>query len=172
MTRLLEILISTAIVAVLFVLVALFLPSSRTITEQIETNRRQSIVFDTLNSLRRFGDWNALPMRDPGVSMELSGPESGVGARLDYESDERSLGSGSWEIIESDPDLIFLADTKCCGQSPESVAERPGWSEMTAVTGGDVVPLDEDVVQRWGPRVVDLLRDISEAASTVEANAA
>lgn len=108
MTRLLEILISTAIVAVLFVLVALFLPSSRTITEQIETNRRQSIVFDTLNSLRRFGDWNALPMRDPGVSMELSGPESGVGARLDYESDERSLGSGSWEIIESDPDTRVL----------------------------------------------------------------
>ena len=54
MTRLLEILISMAIVAVLFVLVALFLPSSRTITEKIETNRRQAIVYDTLNSFRRF----------------------------------------------------------------------------------------------------------------------
>ncbi|WP_202845590.1 SRPBCC family protein [Luteimonas saliphila] len=104
MTRLLEILISMAIVAVLFVLVAVFLPSSRTITEQIETNRRQAIVFDTLNSLRRFKDWNALPMRDPAVQLKLSGPEAGVGARLDYDSDERSLGQGSWEIVESDPD--------------------------------------------------------------------
>jgi hypothetical protein len=34
------------------------------------------------------------------------------------------------------------------------------------------VPLDEDVAQRWGPRVVDLLRQISDAASTAEANAA
>jgi iron complex transport system substrate-binding protein len=97
---------------------------------------------------------------------------------LENIADEVSKGSGGYPqlsaeyIIESDPDLIFLADTKCCGQSPETVAERPGWSGLTAVTGGGVVPLDEDVAQRWGPRVVDLLRQISEAASTAEANAA
>ncbi len=104
MTRLLEILISTAIVAALFVLVALFLPSSRTITEKVETNRRQAIVFDTLNSFKRFKDWNALTMRDPAAKLELSGPESGVGARLDYSSEARALGEGSWEIVESDAD--------------------------------------------------------------------
>ena len=104
MTRLLEILISTAIVAALFVLVALFLPSSRTITEKVETNRRQAIVFDTLNSFKRFKDWNALTMRDPAARLELSGPESGVGARLDYNSEARALGEGSWEIVESDAD--------------------------------------------------------------------
>jgi len=104
MTRLLEILISTAIVAALFVLVALFLPSSRTITETVETNRRQAIVFDTLNSFRRFKDWNALTMRDPAAKLELSGPEAGVGARLDYSSEARALGEGSWEIVESEPD--------------------------------------------------------------------
>lgn len=108
MTRLLEILISTAIVAVLFVLVALFLPSNRTITEKVETNRRQAIVFDTLNSLTRFKDWNALTMRDPGAKLQLSGPAAGVGARIDYESESRGLGKGSWEIIESDPDTRVL----------------------------------------------------------------
>ena len=108
MTRLLEILISMAIVAVLFVLVALFLPSSRTITEKIETNRRQAIVFDTLNSFRRFDDWNPLALRDPGLKVSLSGPEAGVGARVDYESAEKSLGKGSWEIVESDPDSRVL----------------------------------------------------------------
>ena len=109
MTRLLkEILISTAIVAALFVIVALFLPSSRTITESVETNRRQSIVFDTLNSFKRFADWNALAMRDPALKIELAGPESGVGARLNYSSDVRALGDGSWEIIESDPDSRVL----------------------------------------------------------------
>lgn len=108
MTRLLEILISMAIVAVLFVLVALVLPSSRTITEKIETNRRQAIVFDTLNSFKRFKDWNALTMRDPAAELKLSGPESGVGARLDYVSEARALGEGSWEIAESDPDTRVL----------------------------------------------------------------
>jgi hypothetical protein len=34
------------------------------------------------------------------------------------------------------------------------------------------VPLDDDVASRWGPRVVDLLRQISEAADAAEADAA
>lgn len=108
MTRLFEILISMAIVAVLFVLVALFLPSSRTITEKIETNRRQAIVFDTLNSVQRFKDWNPLVLRDPGAQLQRSGPDAGVGARIDYESKERALGKGSWEVLESDPDTRVL----------------------------------------------------------------
>jgi iron complex transport system substrate-binding protein len=60
-------------------------------------------------------------------------------------------------IIEADPDLIFLGDTKCCGESVETVAARPGWDVLTAVTNGDVVELDDDIASRWGPRVVDHL---------------
>jgi len=96
---------------------------------------------------------------------------------LENIADAVGKGSGGYPqlsaeyIIESDPDLIFLADTKCCGQSAETVAERPGWAGLGAVTGGAVVPLDDDVAQRWGPRVVDLLRQVSDAAAA-EANAA
>ncbi|HYZ12534.1 MAG TPA: ABC transporter substrate-binding protein [Actinomycetota bacterium] len=75
-------------------------------------------------------------------------------------------------VIRADPDLIFLADTKCCGQSPATVAERPGWSSITAVRRRDVVPLDDDVASRWGPRIVEYLRTIADAVSDVEAEAA
>ncbi len=71
-------------------------------------------------------------------------------------------------ILDQDPDLIFLADTKCCGQSPETVAERPGWSELTAVKTGAVIPLDDDIASRWGPRVVEFLRTVAEAVSSLE----
>lgn len=97
---------------------------------------------------------------------------------LENIADAAGKGSGGYPqlsaeyIIESDPDLVFLADTKCCGQSPETVAERPGWDQIGAVTEGGVVPLDDDVASRWGPRVVDLLRQISDAAAAVEAQAA
>ena len=97
---------------------------------------------------------------------------------LENIADPAGKGSGGYPqlsaeyIIEADPDLIFLADTKCCGQSPETVAERPGWNEIAATTNGGVVPLDEDVAQRWGPRVVDLLGEIAAAAETAEAAAA
>ncbi len=103
MTRLLEILISLAIVFTLYLVVGLVLPSSRHLVEKIETNRKLTIVFDTLNSFRRFKDWNPLFLRDPGMQITLSGPEEGVGAQLDYSSKNERLGSGSYKIVESVP---------------------------------------------------------------------
>jgi iron complex transport system substrate-binding protein len=66
-------------------------------------------------------------------------------------------------ILAEDPELMFLADTKCCAQSAATVAERPGWDTLSAVESGDIVELDDDVASRWGPRVVDLVRQIASA---------
>jgi iron complex transport system substrate-binding protein len=68
-------------------------------------------------------------------------------------------------IIDADPDLIFLADTRCCGQTAETVAERPGWDQIAAVRDGAVIELDDDVASRWGPRIVDLLRTVGDAVA-------
>jgi hypothetical protein len=103
MTRLLEILISLAIVAALFLIVGVVLPSSRHLTEEIETNRKMTIVYDTLNTPRRLKDWNPLAFHDPRMQWEFSGPDSGVGARADYNSNVPHIGRGSWEITASEP---------------------------------------------------------------------
>ncbi|MEV0646483.1 ABC transporter substrate-binding protein [Phytomonospora sp. NPDC050363] len=66
-------------------------------------------------------------------------------------------------ILASDPAMILLADTKCCGQNAETVAKRPGWDDLAAVKNGKVVALDDDIASRWGPRVVDLLRTVVAA---------
>lgn len=63
-------------------------------------------------------------------------------------------------IVEENPDVIFLADSKCCQQNAETVKARPGWSEITAVKEGHIVALDDDIASRWGPRVLDLIRAI------------
>src|SRR5688572_12023531 len=69
-------------------------------------------------------------------------------------------------IIDTDPDYILLADTECCGQNADTVAARPGWSDIAAVSNGNVVLLQDDIASRWGPRVVDLLQTIVEATTT------
>ena len=66
-------------------------------------------------------------------------------------------------IIQADPDLIFLADTKCCAQSEATVAKRPGWRNISAVKNSAVVALDDDIASRWGPRIVDFLRTVLDA---------
>lgn len=103
MTRLLEILISFAIVAVLFVAVGIALPSSRHLSEKVESNRKPTIVFDTLNSFRRFAEWNPLVLHDPRAKLSLSGPVEGKGATLRVQSDERGVGDQTWTIVESVP---------------------------------------------------------------------
>jgi iron complex transport system substrate-binding protein len=72
--------------------------------------------------------------------------------------------------VKADPDLIFLADTKCCGQSDAAVAKRPGWSGLTAVKDHRVIALDDDVASRWGPRVVQLVQAAATAVKAVPAS--
>lgn len=72
-------------------------------------------------------------------------------------------------IVDSDPALILLADAKYSGESAETVAARPGWDTMTAVTTGSIVELDDDVASRWGPRIVELVESVSEAISSLVA---
>jgi iron complex transport system substrate-binding protein len=79
----------------------------------------------------------------------------------------KGAGSGypqlsSEYIVDRDPSLIVLADGECCGQSAATVAERPGWSDLTAVTEGSVIEIDDDVASRWGPRVVEFMRAVAE----------
>ena len=75
-------------------------------------------------------------------------------------------------IVSSSPDLIVLADTKCCHQDMSTVAARPGWSSIAAVKSGQVVGVDDDIASRWGPRVVDFLRAIAPHVKQLEAQAA
>jgi iron complex transport system substrate-binding protein len=70
-------------------------------------------------------------------------------------------------IVDSDPAVIFLADTECCRQSAKTVAKRPGFGDLTAVKKHHVIELDDDVASRWGPRVVKLLRILVKARNKV-----
>jgi iron complex transport system substrate-binding protein len=64
-------------------------------------------------------------------------------------------------VINANPSLIVLADTKCCGQSAATLRARPGWSSVRAVQRGDVVAASDDITSRWGPRIVDFVRDVA-----------
>jgi iron complex transport system substrate-binding protein len=72
-------------------------------------------------------------------------------------------------LLKADPDMIFLADTKCCKQSAASVKARKGWSGIGAVKTGQIVALDDDTASRWGPRVVDLVQSVADAVAKVPA---
>jgi hypothetical protein len=119
MIRFLELLISLLIVVALFVIVGLFLPSSRYIEHSLETNRPLRQVFDTINSFRRFHDWHPLRAHDPRIQYQLTGAERGEGARLEYSSRVPRIGDGSLEIIESvqDERVVVRAENDRYGEN-------------------------------------------------------
>ncbi len=69
------------------------------------------------------------------------------------------------DLVVADPELILLGDAAYDPSiTPESVAARPGWGEMTAVSSGAIQVVEEDpVITRPGPRIVDGLEALARA---------
>ncbi|MGH2462052.1 MAG: ABC transporter substrate-binding protein [Candidatus Limnocylindria bacterium] len=69
------------------------------------------------------------------------------------------------DLLVADPELILLGDAAYDPSvTPESVAARTGWAGMSAVQAGRVVVILEDpVITRPGPRIVDGLEALARA---------
>ena len=67
------------------------------------------------------------------------------------------------DLVTADPELIVLGDVIYDPTiTPETVAARDGWAEMTAVVEGNVVPLPEAIlVTRPGPRIAEGLEALA-----------
>jgi iron complex transport system substrate-binding protein len=63
-------------------------------------------------------------------------------------------------IIAANPEVIILADEDA-GESPQTVAARPGWGQIAAVQNHRVYTVDPDIVSRPGPRLVDALQALA-----------
>lgn len=65
------------------------------------------------------------------------------------------------ELLVQDPDVILLGDS-IYGATVEAVAERAGWSSLSAVQNGAVYPFDDNLMSRPGPRLIDALEQLAQ----------
>jgi iron complex transport system substrate-binding protein len=73
----------------------------------------------------------------------------------------------NWEmpvekLVSANPDLIILGDS-AYGVTADAVAKRPGWDAITAVKNGAIKGIDDIIVTRPGPRLVDGLVLLAKA---------
>jgi iron complex transport system substrate-binding protein len=74
--------------------------------------------------------------------------------------------SGEWvqigleALLSMDPDIILLGDAMW-GVTPESVVQRPGWKALTAIKEGRVLPFEDNLIVRFGPRQVEGLETLA-----------
>ena len=81
--------------------VALGLPAHVTVARSVVINAPEYAIFPYLNSPRRYAGWSSWAARDPNLKVTYSGPQEGKGAKIDWESENPSIGTGSMEVVNS-----------------------------------------------------------------------
>ena len=61
------------------------------------------------------------------------------------------------ELVARDPAVMIFSAGPWVTTTPESVSERPGWGDISAVANEEVYGIDANWIDRPGPRMVDAL---------------
>ena len=64
------------------------------------------------------------------------------------------------ELLVRDPQVILLGDS-AYGVTAESLSERAGWNNISAIVNGRIYAFDDNLVSRPGPRLVDGLEELA-----------
>lgn len=86
-----------------FVVTGYLLPKQVHIERSIMVDRPATMMFEMLNSYRYYNEWSPWAARDPNAEFVISGPDSGVGARMSWIGEPHLVGSGWQEIVASKP---------------------------------------------------------------------
>jgi iron complex transport system substrate-binding protein len=67
------------------------------------------------------------------------------------------------EVVNSDPDIIILPTKHGTAFTPpEALKGHPTWQKITAVKGGRIFTIDDDLVSRYGPRIILGLEEMAK----------
>jgi iron complex transport system substrate-binding protein len=67
------------------------------------------------------------------------------------------------EVVNSDPDIIILPTKHGTAFTPpEALKQHPAWQKITAVKQGRIFTIDDDLVSRYGPRIVLGLEEMAK----------
>ncbi len=91
------------VIAAAVVVGGFLLPSEQFVSRSVVVEADQAEVFALVNDYRQFNRWSPWAAKDPDTKYEFSGPDSGVGAKMSWQSEDPNVGSGSQEIIEVEP---------------------------------------------------------------------
>ena len=77
-------------------------PDTFQVSRSVSINAPAETIFPLINDLRKFSTWSPFDKKDPNMARVYSGPDRGVGQRLDWDGN-REIGKGWFSIIGSAP---------------------------------------------------------------------
>jgi iron complex transport system substrate-binding protein len=64
-------------------------------------------------------------------------------------------------VIAQDPEVIIYTVGYMTTTTAEEIASRPGWDVISAVSEDSIYSMDDNLVSRYGPRIVDGLEELA-----------
>jgi iron complex transport system substrate-binding protein len=86
------------------------------------------------------------------------------GQNIFTDSASAYIAASSEEVIVSNPEIIIIAKgamSEACGLTPETIRNRPGWSEIDAVKNNQIYEIEERLLLP-GPAMIDGLESMAE----------
>jgi len=96
------ILISIAVIIVVFVVVVSLRPADFKVTRSAAIGAPPEVVFPLVNELRKWEGWSPWAKLDPNAKSTFEGPAAGVGASMAW-AGNMQVGEGRMTITESRP---------------------------------------------------------------------
>jgi iron complex transport system substrate-binding protein len=138
---------------------------AQTLVEQLQAREEKALavvakaenkptVFYELDGTDPAKPWTSGPGTFIDLLITLAGGEN-IGAKLEGEWAQYSQE----QLLVDNPDFIILGDANF-GMTPELIAARPGWTALNAVKDGKVLPINDDLISRPGPRMIDGLETL------------
>jgi iron complex transport system substrate-binding protein len=127
------------------------------VDEKVATLEERPLVFYELDSTDPNAPWTP----GPGTYIDLLITLAG-GANLGNVLDSDWAQISVEELILQDPEIIILGDYTWGGVTPEDVAARTSWAGIAAVKSNQVYPIDDNLVSRPGPRMVEGLEALAQ----------
>lgn len=172
-------LIVLAVLVGLFVIIGLMLPGRVHLARSVEIDAPASQVYPLIDGYQRFNEWSPWANLDPATRYEYSGPERGVGARMEWQSDSREVGAGAQEIISAQVDRSVRTRLTFEGQGEaEATMELEPTGSGTLATWSLEMDLGLNPVTRWiglmieGPVGADYERGLAQLKALAEREAA
>lgn len=136
--------------------VSFLLPREITVTRETRIDAAPAAIFPLVNSLQRTAEWSPWADLDPEMTVTYSGPDAGVGNRMTWSSENERVGSGSQEIMISEPDerVETAVDFGGMGSATSWIVLAPD-GDATKVTWGLLTDAGHSPVARWMGLMMD-----------------
>ena len=142
--------LAVLLLAALAVLVSFFLPQQVFVARAALIETSADRIFPFVNNLKKFNEWSPWAAIDPKTQFVFSGPEQGVGAKMQWTSQNPNVGSGRQEIVESvrDRSVKTELDFGDEGRAMASFKLEPK-RDGTQVVWGFETDLGNNPLMRW-----------------------